>query len=54
MAYCNGTCVHLNRKKHLCEKTKEKLSYCKTIFGVVHEHKGYLECDNEQKSKEDR
>ena len=46
MAYCDGTCEHLNCKKHICKKTGENLSYCKTTFGVIHEHNGYLECDN--------
>lgn len=45
MAYCNGLCKHLNRRRRLCGKTGEKLSYCKTQYGEVYEHKGYLDCD---------
>lgn len=54
MAYCDGTCKHLNYKKHICEKTGEKLSYCKTMFGIVHEHNGYLECDKTKRKQGDR
>lgn len=52
MAYCDGSCEHLNYKKHICEKTGEKLSYCKTMFGVTHEHGGYLECDKNNKEEQ--
>ena len=27
MSYCDGTCEHLNARKHKCELTGEKLTY---------------------------
>lgn len=47
MSYCNGTCEHLDEKKHKCNKTGERLSYIKGWWGITHEHVGNLECDEE-------
>lgn len=50
MSYCDGTCEHLNTRKHKCELTGEKLTYMKWIRGIeylVHEHRGFCEKDKE-------
>ena len=41
--YCDGTCEHLDEKKHRCKKTGEGLAYMKhrgSISFTVHEHNG--------------
>lgn len=50
MSYCEGTCKHLNERKHKCELTGEKLTYMKQSCGIeysVHEHRGFCEKDKE-------
>ena len=51
MSYCDGTCEHLNKRKHKCELTGEKLTYMKyssaVIECLVHEHRGFCEKDKE-------
>lgn len=50
MSYCDGTCEHLNARKHKCELTGEKLAYMKWSGGIeysVHEHRGFCEKNNE-------
>lgn len=46
MSYCNGLCKYLNERRHICELTKEKLSYIKGWWGTTHEHRGFCEEDN--------
>lgn len=48
--YCNGTCKYLNKRKHKCELTEEKLSYMKqtgSLSFTVHEHRGICKGDRE-------
>lgn len=51
MSYCDGTCEHLNTRKHKCELTGGKLTYMKYSNAVikcsVHEHRGFCEKDKE-------
>lgn len=50
MSYCDGTCKYLNKRKHKCELTGEKLTYMKQSCGIeysVHEHRGFCEKDKE-------
>ena len=50
MSYCDGTCKHLNTRKHKCELTGEKLKCMKcggAIEYSVHEHRGFCEKDKE-------
>jgi hypothetical protein len=50
MSYCDGTCEHLNARKHKCELTGEKLAYMEWSRGIeysVHEHRGFCEKDKE-------
>lgn len=49
MSYCDGTCEHLNARKHKCELTGEKLAYMKWSRGIeysVHEHRGLRDTRN--------
>ena len=48
--YCKGTCKYLNKRKHKCELTGEKLSYMKqtgSLSFTVHEHSGICKGDRE-------
>lgn len=48
--YCGGACKYLNKKKHLCEKTGEKLAYVRVngpIRFTVHEHNGICEYEKQ-------
>lgn len=48
MSYCNGNCEHLNKEKHKCELTGEKLTVLKyrgAISYTAHEHRGFCEKD---------
>lgn len=50
MSYCDGICEYLNKRKHKCELTGEKLTYMKRSCGIeysVHEHRGFCEKDKE-------
>lgn len=41
--YCNGSCCHLDEKKHLCRLTGEGLAYMRrrgALSFIVHEHRG--------------
>lgn len=56
MSYCDGSCEHLNTKKHRCELTGEKLTvlkYSGSISYTAHEHSGFCEKDsvNQQESE---
>lgn len=47
--YCDGTCKYLNKTKHKCKLTGEKLSYIKQKGSVsfsVHEHDGFCVGDD--------
>ncbi len=49
MSYCNGNCEHLNKQKHKCELTGEKLTVLKqsgAISYTAHEHRGFCQMDN--------
>ena len=44
--YCHGDCKNLNERKHVCERTGEKLTYMRFkgfCSYTVHEHKGVCE-----------
>lgn len=48
--YCKGTCKYLNKRKHKCELTGEKLSYMKqtgSLSFTVHEHREICKGDRE-------
>lgn len=50
MSYCDGTCEYLNKRKHKCELTGEKLAYMKYSGAIeysVYEHRGFCEKDKE-------
>lgn len=47
--YCDGTCKYLNKTKHKCKLTGEKLSYMKQKGSVsfsVYEHDGFCVGDD--------
>lgn len=49
MSYCDGNCKYLDKKKHKCILTGEKLTYMKQrrpISFDVHEHRGFCEEDS--------
>lgn len=51
MSYCKGDCKYLDKNKHKCTLTGEKLTYMKqsgSIAFEVHEHNGFCK-ENDKK-----
>lgn len=51
MSYCDGNCEYLNKRKHKCELSGEKLTYMRQTGSIsfeVHEHRGFCEKESEE------